>query len=55
MGWGNGAVVDFPCANNNSASFNFKEKLPGKAETDNTEDVKIIVPLKYLRNFWGTF
>ena len=39
----------------NSESFksNIKitEKIPGDG---NTKDVKIVVPLKYLRNFWRT-
>ena len=44
--------------NNNiadSESFKFKVKITGKTPDDgNTKDVEIIVPLKYLSNFWRT-
>ena len=37
----------------NSESFKFKINITGKTLADgNTKDVKIAVPLKYLRNFW---
>ena len=36
----------------NSESFKYKVKITGKTPTeDNTKDVEIIVPLKYLSNF----
>ena len=36
----------------NSESFKYKVKIAGKTPTeDNTKDVEIIVPLKYLSNF----
>ena len=35
--------------------FNFKEKIKGKTENDGTEDVEVMVPLKYLSNCWSTF
>ena len=36
-------------------SFKYKIKITGKIPADsNTKDVKIVVPLKYLINFWGT-
>ena len=39
----------------NSKSFKSKIKITGKTPNDdNEEDVKIMVPLKYLSNFWGT-
>ena len=39
----------------NSESFKFKLKITGKTPAaGNTEDVEIIVPLKYLSNFWRT-
>ena len=39
----------------NSESFTFKVKITGTTpNNDNTKDVKIIVPLKYLSNFWRT-
>ena len=38
-----------------SESYKFKVKITGKTPaTGNTEDVEIIVPLKYLSNFWRT-
>ena len=39
----------------NSKSFKSKVKITGKTpKNGNTEDVVIIVPLKYLSNFWRT-
>ena len=39
----------------NSKWFKFKIKIIGKTSvTCNTKDVKIVVPLKYLSNFWRT-
>ena len=35
-------------------SFNFKLKITGRTENDGTKDVEIMVPLKYLSNFWRT-
>ena len=38
-----------------SESFKFKIKIPVKTfAAGNTKDVEIIVPLKYLSNFWRT-
>ena len=38
-----------------SESFKSKIKVTGKTPTaGNTKDVEIIVPLKYLNNFWST-
>ena len=48
----NKAIVDFPVATNNSASFKFKQKMTGKTAPGGTKDVKIMVPLKYLSNLW---
>ena len=37
----------------NSESFKFKTRIIGKTSADcNTTDVKIAVPLKYVRHFW---
>ena len=48
--------IDEP--NNNladSESFKFKVKITGKtSNNDNEKDVEIMVPLKYLSNFWRT-
>ena len=39
----------------NSESFKSKVKMTGNTSAGgNTKDVKIIVPLKYLNNFWRT-
>ena len=55
---------DIPARNNNEIteftggnatdSFNFKAKITGRTEDDGKKDVEILVPLKYLRNFWRT-
>ena len=51
----NGDIADFPADNNNSASFKFKTKTACRIdENDDTKNVKIRVPLKYLSNFWRT-
>ena len=49
----NGVAVDFT-DNNTTDSFKFREKI--RDETDNSylKNVEIIVPLKYLSNFYRT-
>ena len=42
------------CANDNSASFKFKSKIKGVTGDNCTPNVEIMVPLKYLSNFWRT-
>ena len=37
-----------------SESFKSKIKITGKTPAGNTKNVEIIVPLKYLSNFWRT-
>ena len=49
----NNAVTAFD-ANNFTDSFNFKVKITGRTGKDGTKDVEIMVPLKYLSNFWRT-
>ena len=56
----NGDIADFDGANATD-SFNFKTKITGQAAADNNNgniagrvDVEIMVPLKYLSNFWRT-
>ena len=40
---------------NDTDSLNFKSKIIGKADDDgDIEHVEIMVPLKYLSNFWRT-
>ena len=50
----NNNIIDFPANNNNSISFNFKQEITGKTGNGGTKDVEIMVPLKYLSNFWRT-
>ena len=49
-----GHIVDFNGANAID-SFNFKTKIRGQTNNDGRiNDVEIMVPLKYLGNFWRT-
>ena len=48
----NNVVVNF--TNNLTDSFNFKVKMTGQIGDNGTENVEIMVPLKYLSNFWRT-
>ena len=49
-----GGVVNSSDANNNSASFKFKQKITDKTAAGGTKNVEIMVTLKYLSNFWRT-
>ena len=49
----NRAIGDFNVANATD-SFNFKTKITGQTNNDGRIDVEIMVPLKYLSNFWRT-
>ena len=49
----NGAVTDFT-ENNVADLFNLKTKLTGQTDNNGTKNVEIMVPLKYLSNFWRT-
>ena len=49
----NNAIVDF-VDNNLTNSFNFKVKIKGQIGNNGTKNVEIMVPLKYLSNFWRT-
>ena len=46
-----GNIVDFDGANATDA-FNFKTKITGKTNDDRIINFEIMVPLKYLSNFW---
>ena len=48
----NVAIIDFPADNDNSALFKLKIKIAGRTDNYATKDVKIMVPLKFLNNFW---
>ena len=39
----------------NSTLIKFEEKITGQTGNDGTKNVEIVVPLKYLSNFWRTF
>ena len=50
----NGVIVNFN-GDNDTDSFNFKAKITGETNDDGEiNDVEIMVPLKYLSNFWRT-
>ena len=49
----NNAIVNF-AEINLTDSFNFKVKMTGQTGDDGTKNVEIMVPLKYLSNFWRT-
>ena len=48
----NGNVVDFAYADHESNFFKYKHKITSQAEKNGTKDVKIMLPLKYISNFW---
>ena len=48
-----GAIADFSAADNSSL-FKFKQKTTRKTAANFKKDAEIIVPLKYLGNFWRT-
>ena len=45
-------IIEGFTGNNTTDSFNFKAKITGRTEDNGTKDVEIMVPLKYLSNFW---
>ena len=49
----NNAIIIFS-EDNITDSFKFKAKITGQTGDDGTKDVEIMVPLKYLINFWRT-
>ena len=48
-----GTIKNFH-ANNKNTSFKFKQEITGVAIAGGTKKVEIIMPLKYLINFWRT-
>ena len=48
-----GDITDFNRANATD-SFNFKTKITGQTNDNGRKDVEIMIPLKYLSNFWRT-
>ena len=49
----NNEITEFR-VNNTTDSFHFKGKITGQTGDDGSKDVEIMVPLKYLSNFWRT-
>ena len=49
----NNKIVNF-AENDLIDLFNFKVKVTGQTGDDGTKNVEIMVPLKYLSNFWRT-
>ena len=49
----NGIITEFT-EGSLTDSFKFKVKITGKTRNGGTKDVEIMVPLKYLSNFWRT-
>ena len=47
----NNAIIDFT---NNNLTDSFKVKITGQTGYNGTKNVEIMVPLKYLSNFWRT-
>ena len=48
-----GNITDV-CNDPDNASFKYKQKVTGQTGNDGTKDVQMMVPLKYLSNFWRT-
>ena len=48
----NGNIIDFHANSNSSVSFKFKQQIAGKTGNGGTKNVEIMVPLKYVSNFW---
>ena len=51
----NNNIIDFLTNGSNSISIKFKQQITRQTGYGGTKDVEIIVPLKYLSNFWRTF
>ena len=49
----NGDIIDIP-DDPDTTSFNYQQKITGQAGNNSRKDVQIMIPLKYLSNFWRT-
>ena len=49
------AITDFNAASATTDLFKIKVKITGQIGNNGTRNVEIMVPLKYLSNFWRTF
>ena len=50
----NGDITGFDEVNADTNSFKLEEKIAGQSGGNGKENVEIMVPLKYLSNFWRT-
>ena len=50
----NGDITGFDEVNAHTNSFKLEEKIAGQSGGNGKENVEIMVPLKYLSNFWRT-
>ena len=50
----NGDINEFNAGNATNNLFKIKEKVTGKTGSNSTKNVELMVPLKYLTNFWRT-
>ena len=50
----NNNIIDFPADNNNSTLFKFKQQITGQIGNGGIKNNEIMIPLKYLGNFWKT-
>ena len=48
------STFDFPANNNSSTLFKLEIKIADRTRNYGTKDVKLMVTLKYLGNFWET-
>ena len=48
----NGNIFDFTVANATTNSFTYKSKITGYTDNNGRIAIEIMVPLKYLSNFW---
>ena len=46
--------MNFNAENATTDSFKIKEKITGQTVNNGTKNVKVMVSLKYLSNFWRT-
>ena len=51
---GNDCAITNFTATNVTDSFNIKQKITAQTGNNGTKNVEIMVPLKYLSNFWRT-
>ena len=49
-----GVIINFNATNATTRLFNLKVKWTGQTNNDAIKDVEIVVPLKFLSNFWRT-